>query len=808
MVGFGVSPDLQVSLRFLEKATELEHPMALLFGSSLKQALVGNNTADAPLSPPGIVRESYTQNLILGFRADKFDVKGIELNDDDGALLVGPEKFQSYAALKVFLQSLNETQREKTIKLYVTTMPFSIRMDLLSLAISMDDVDTVRWLAKIYIRRKKITLHDETTLIQACRRGSVEMVMSLLDAGADPLKATEEGCSLYHWLFMLGDGVPIVVDKLLALQSTLKNKLLDQPCSRTYSLHQQWPLRLTGTPLAFAIECNSITAVKALLRLGASPYAPAYSNSERRSVIQWTPIHLAFKFHQADIIKLLLNEDSPFLSMAHEVAVNIVELAQSICYSTLIERIAIHGAARQMTALSETIRMLHPEVLSTPTKDGQTPLMQAIDFSNIDVVNAMIMAEPTLSEKRFVDPDDQKIFTYPAIFAAQVAAKRDSTNAFDIVKLLLQHIPYGTKLRDSQGRTPLHFSVTGSSTLTTKWLVMNGYDLDDFDSDMRTPIHNCRTAASLKILLDLGQDINQADRFGNTPLHNAALQGLEDMVEGLIFRNANLTVVGNIGSALHCAVLSQSRRVVSLLLKAGNGMDNKIDIHAVDSNGDTALHLAARILRPDLLQLLFSNRINRKIRNKAGLTAKSQLKAKRPYGFGKVKPHKLDTQNEVLEQERRVHGETKLVDDTSVSTCNTEGEGEGETETNIEDKPPGAGVVEISETEIRNDNGDSTKDMLPPLLPTEPIPKVDVETTSEFENENIGRSSSSSSSSSSSAEQPPHEASPQRPRTMLEEEVASALLQSFQNAEAQYLNDMLKFSKWNKDTLNWGKGYT
>ena len=135
MIGFGTSPNIPAGLQFLEKAIQLAHPMALLFGKSLQQAPNSNNVAEMPLNPPGNVYESYTKNIIVGFRAKRLDIKEVELNDNDGVLLVGAEKFKNYAALKVFLQALNETQREKAINTYVIAMPYSIRMDLLSLAI-------------------------------------------------------------------------------------------------------------------------------------------------------------------------------------------------------------------------------------------------------------------------------------------------------------------------------------------------------------------------------------------------------------------------------------------------------------------------------------------------------------------------------------------------------------------------------------------------------------------------------------------------------------------------------------------------
>jgi hypothetical protein len=135
MIGFGTSPNAQVALRFLGNAIKLAHPMALLFRESLQQALSRNNMAEVLLNPTGKFHESYTRNIILGFRAERLDINQVELNDNDGTILVGPKKFKNFTGLKVFLQALNETQREKAINTYVITMPYSIRMDLLSLAI-------------------------------------------------------------------------------------------------------------------------------------------------------------------------------------------------------------------------------------------------------------------------------------------------------------------------------------------------------------------------------------------------------------------------------------------------------------------------------------------------------------------------------------------------------------------------------------------------------------------------------------------------------------------------------------------------
>ncbi|KAH6668736.1 ankyrin repeat-containing domain protein, partial [Halenospora varia] len=126
-------------------------------------------------------------------------------------------------------------------------------------------------------------------------------------------------------------------------------------------------------------------------------------------------------------------------------------------------------------------------------------------------------------------------------------------------------------------------------------------------------------------LLQAGADINLPDRSGLTCTHLAALQGLEDLVDGLIYRNANLfnskSCDGSMGSPLHCAILKQSWRIVSALLKSKNSQGKpRIDINATDSNGDTALHLATRHFSGDIVRALFFYGVDANIRNKAGLT--------------------------------------------------------------------------------------------------------------------------------------------------------------------------------------------
>ncbi|KAF8853250.1 hypothetical protein BDZ45DRAFT_541030, partial [Acephala macrosclerotiorum] len=117
--------------------------------------------------------------------------------------------------------------------------------------------------------------------------------------------------------------------------------LYDHPCSRKYFLHPQWPLELEGSPLAYAIAAGSKVGVETLLEIGADPTAPIYGSSKADLFCSdWTPIHLAIKYHSSDILQLLL-------AAARERQRGVTELwgnlACSAAYSTTLERYAMHG---------------------------------------------------------------------------------------------------------------------------------------------------------------------------------------------------------------------------------------------------------------------------------------------------------------------------------------------------------------------------------------------------------------------------------------------------------------------------------
>ncbi|TVY18152.1 putative ankyrin repeat protein [Lachnellula arida] len=259
--------------------------------------------------------------------------------------------------------------------------------------------------------------------------------------------------------------------------------------------------------------------------------------------------------------------------------------------------------------LAKIIELLPTSCFTTPSKQGSMALMQAIDFHDISVATALLAAYPELAETPFRDPLDGK-FIYPIHFASQIASHRDADDALDIVKALMRLDSKQSSVRDSQGRTPLHFAVTGSnsSDRATKWLIENGGSVNAITSD-----------TCMNLLLDAGADIDQQDKLGCTLGHIAALAGQEHLVKAVIDRRAKIHIKDNSGrTMLHCAVTKRSPSIVSMLLKAG------LDINAQTLEGITPLHLAVQLYRSDILRLLIDQGADMSVRNGLDFTSLHQ----------------------------------------------------------------------------------------------------------------------------------------------------------------------------------------
>jgi ankyrin repeat protein len=458
-------------------------------------------------------------------------------------------------------------------------------------------------------------------LVKAFLGGDAPTAHSLSMTRACLCSSTLDGCSPLHWLFAFQNQT--VLDDIVGLCKKMNKHCLagtvNLPFSIPRDVHCQWPLRLHGSPLAVAISVNSLIAVKALLELGADPFSPDYYQVMAQSEDSGQPrtaFHIAARYHCSDILQYLVEQSDPD---RHK---SLSPLGLELSFSTSLERLAMHGS-RCKEQLDRTVRIIQSfQSLKAAASDGMTALMQAIDFQDEDVVASLLQAAPELASTPFCSPKDRNTFNLPIHFAAQIASHRHAPDTLIIPELIdsyTHHLdPSGDPPRDNAWRTPLHLGVTGPSDLVAHWILQRNPGLLHVqDCRRRNPLHYCTSATTCKMLLQKGAVVDHCDNSGTTALHRACLDGAHELVEGLVAAEPNLSLRNKYGTPLHCAVISGSVDVVLRLLEAG------APVNMTDYMGNTAVHVAARLGRHQILRILMRHCADTTLKNVHGRDGKS-----------------------------------------------------------------------------------------------------------------------------------------------------------------------------------------
>ncbi|XP_076601662.1 ankyrin repeat and SOCS box protein 10 [Chaetodon auriga] len=182
----------------------------------------------------------------------------------------------------------------------------------------------------------------------------------------------------------------------------------------------------------------------------------------------------------------------------------------------------------------------------------------------------------------------------------------------DCLRLLLQR---GANVDLAPGgTTALHESCENCQPECTKLLLVHGANANAVSEDGLMPLHVCTSPESIecaKYLLQYGAAINgRTTEEDDTPLHVAARNGLQDHIElylryGAAVDKQNLEGLTPLNAACsQCQELEDLQRyfkVCHLLLGAG------ANVHTVDQDKHSPLHMACKNVNPDVVDLLLAN---------------------------------------------------------------------------------------------------------------------------------------------------------------------------------------------------------
>jgi ankyrin repeat protein len=197
--------------------------------------------------------------------------------------------------------------------------------------------------------------------------------------------------------------------------------------------------------------------------------------------------------------------------------------------------------------------------------------------------------------------------------------------------------------RNANGDTPLHYAVMAENDSMIQALLGMGASIHARNTRNRTPFQLALSDSSTAISLLLsGVRINNPDDFGNSPLHVALQEKVPPSILRIIIdRGARLSAVDSNGRIpLRLAVDMAAWESAKVLANSGSdpfsaAVDNKTSceiviargreainavfsgnaINAKDPSGNTALHYAARMGKPEAVSILLELGASKSIKN-------------------------------------------------------------------------------------------------------------------------------------------------------------------------------------------------
>ncbi|XP_071086322.1 ankyrin-3-like, partial [Haliotis cracherodii] len=434
------------------------------------------------------------------------------------------------------------------------------------------DMETVKKVLaqnKLDINRR--SKNRETPVMMAASAGHGELVDFLVNTGADMSLVNTGGDNILHQACRVGDEETVrrvIAQSKLDINSRSKN---------------------SETPVMIAAKAGYVKLVVFLMKKRADM---SLANKCGENIL-----HQACRGGDIETVREVLAQDKLDINSSSKNGETPVMMAARAGYVELVDFLVKKGADMSLVNSGgdnilhqacrggdiETVKTVLAQDkldINSRSKNGETPVMMAARAGYVELVDLLVKKGGDMS---LVNNSGDNILH-------QACRGGDEGT----VKRVLAQDKVDINSRDKRGWTPVVVAALARHGELVDFLVKKGADMSSVNNSGDNILHQACSGGDVEIvkrILALEKvDINSRDQNGETPVMMAARDGHVQLVEVLVKKGADMSLVNNGGdNILHQACKGGDIETVKEVLA-----QDKLDINSRGKTGQTPVMKAAR----------------------------------------------------------------------------------------------------------------------------------------------------------------------------------------------------------------------